>query len=90
MDMIYLVADGCGLIGMGYFLLAEITQLKKIRRKKIIASLSKTTYNQKVLAILFTLVCFGLTGLWLSFAVLVGELVIVVWIKKLIKKCKVK
>jgi len=81
-----LIADLAGVIGMGFFLKAEIFQLKKILRTKITHGISHTAYRDKLLAITATMLCFGLTSLWLSFAVLFAEGIIVFIILKLIKK----
>ena len=73
---------------MGFFLKAEIFQLRKILRYKNVEGISKTAYRDKILAIAATLLCFGLTSLWLSFAVIFAEGIIVVAIIRLMKKYK--
>lgn len=81
-----LIADLAGVIGMGFFLKAEIFQLKKILRTKLTDGISRTAYRDKILAIVVTMICFGLTTLWFSFAVLLTEGVIVFIILQLMKK----
>ena len=81
-----LVADLAGTIGMAFFLKAEIFQLKKILKKKLVTGISKTAYRDKVLAIILTLACFGLTSLWFSFAVIAAEGGVVAMIIYLMKK----
>jgi len=86
MEIIMLVADLAGVIGMGFFLKAEIFQLKKILRTKIVHGISRTAYRDKLFAIFATLLCFGLTSLWLSFVVLFAEGTIVFIVLHLMKK----
>lgn len=73
MEMIQLIADACGVIGMAYFLNAEIHQWRKIRRTGIFDGISSHAYSNKLFAIIATCSCFALSGLWFSFAVLVAE-----------------
>lgn len=86
MEIIQLIADIAGATGMGFFLSAEVFQMRKILRTKLIVGISRTAYRHKLLAILLTLVCFGLTALWLSFAVIFVEGIVAVIILCLIKK----
>lgn len=86
MEVMMLIADLAGVIGMGFFLKAEVFQLKKILRTKIVHGISQTAYVDKLLAILATMVCFWLTSLWLSFIVLFAEGVIALIILYLMKK----
>lgn len=86
MEIMMLIADLAGVIGMGFFLKAEVFQLKKILRTKTIKGISRTAYVDKLLAILATMVCFWLTSLWFSFAVLFAEGVIAFIILHLMKK----
>jgi len=83
-----LVADIAGVLGMSYFLWAEINQLKKIRRKHKVSGISRTAYTSKLKAIGFTSVMLTITGLYLSLAVLLTEGIIVVWVLQLIRKYK--
>ena len=85
-ELIRLIADAAGVVGMGFFLKAEIFQLKKILRTKTVRGISKTAYRDKLLAITATLVCFGLTALWFSFAVIFAEGIIAIIIFRLIRK----
>lgn len=86
MELIMLIADAAGVIGMGLFLKAEIFQLRKILRTKTTKGISYTAYSDKLCAIAITMLCFGLTSLWFSFAVLFAEGVIVFIVLRLIKK----
>ena len=81
-----IVADLAGAGGMFFFLVAEILQLRKIIRKKTVKSISYNTYRNKVVAIMLSLVCFGLTSLWLSWIVIFAELLIIIWVIKLMHK----
>jgi len=86
MELIMLIADIFGVIGMGFFLKAEVFQLKKILRTKLTDGISRTAYRDKLWAIVATMFCFGLTALWLSFVVLFAEGVIAFIILHLMKK----
>ena len=86
MEMIMLIADSAGVIGMGFFLKAEIFQLRKILRTKLTDGISRTAYRDKIWAIVATMTCFGLTSLWLSFTVLFAEGIIIFIILQLMKK----
>jgi len=86
MELISTIADILGAGGMFFFLMAEVFQLRKIIRKKTVKSLSYNTYKQKVIAILLSLACFGLTALWLSFAVIFAEAIVILIIIRLMKK----
>ena len=86
MEIIMLIADLAGVIGMGFFLKAEIFQLRKILRTKLTDGISHTAYRDKLLAIIVTMLCFWLTSLWFSFAVLFAEGIIVLIILQLMKK----
>lgn len=90
MELIPIIADILGASGMFFFLVAEVLQLRKILRKRTVRSLSYHTYKSKVAAILLALGCFGLSHLWLSFLVIVAELVVVLYIIKLMKKYRGK
>jgi len=85
-EILMLVADGCGVLGMGYFLFAEIKQLLKIRKSHKITGISHTAYTSKLKAIGFTSVTLAITALYMSLAVLIAEGVIVVWVLYLMKK----
>lgn len=77
MELIMLIADLAGVVGMGFFLKAEIFQLRKILRTKIVRGLSYTAHKDKFKAIVATMLCFWLTSLWFSFVVLCVQGVIV-------------
>ena len=86
MSIIFLIADICGVIGMGYFLWAEIKQLLKIRKSHKVTGISHTAYTSKLKAIGFTSVMLTITGLYLSLTVLLVEGVIVVMVLHLMKR----
>lgn len=90
MELITLIADTAGVIGMGLFLKAEIFQLKKILRTKMTHGISRTAYTDKLYAIAATMLCFWLTSLWFSFAVIFAEGVIVLMVLHLMKKYRRK
>jgi len=75
MNMI-LIADIFGFCGMMCFLFATIKQWHKIRTTHHSTAISLTSYRSRIIAGMFTLGCFGLTGLWLSFTVVSVELAI--------------
>lgn len=85
MDIIMTIADIAGAIGMLFFFLAELSQLRKIKRTGHVTGLSYTTYRSKLAALGSTLVCFALPVLWFSFTILFCELVVVLKITKRIK-----
>ena len=86
MELIMLFADFFGAGGMFFFMFAEVLQLRKILKKHTVKSLSYNTYRSKLAALLLTLAGFGLASLYISFIVLFLELVIVLWIMRLMKK----
>ncbi len=86
MELMMLIADVAGVIGMGFFLKAEIFQLKKILRTKMTTGISRTAYRDKLFAISATSVMLYLTSLWFSFAVILAEGVIIIIVLRLIKK----
>lgn len=88
MELIAIIADIAGVIGMGFFLKAEIFQLRKILRTKITTGISHTAYRDKLLAIFATSIMLYLSSLWLSFAVILTEGVIILIVLHLIKKYK--
>jgi len=83
-----LIADLAGVIGMGFFLKAEVFQLRKILRTKMTRGISRTAYRDKLYAIAAMLLCLGLTSLWLSLVVIFAEGVIVFIVLHLMKKYK--
>ena len=85
-NIIMLIADACGVIGMGFFLWAEIKQLHKILKTHKITGISHTAYTSKLVAVASTSIAFGLTGLFMSLAVLLTEGIIVAWVLHLMKK----
>ena len=88
MEIIMLIADLAGVVGMGFFLKAEVFQLRKILRTKVVRGISRTAYTDKLLAIAATMFCFWLSSLWFSFIVLFAEGVIALIILRLMKKYK--
>ena len=90
MELMMLIADIAGVIGMSYFLKAEIFQLRKILQTKVVHGISRTAYMDKLKAIAATMVCFCITSLWLSFIVLFAEGVIAFIILRLMKKYNTK
>lgn len=70
------VADVFGMMGMGFFLAATIKQWHKIYSTYHTTAISKTHYELKIIAILCSLTCFSLAGLWLSFSVVTMELIV--------------
>lgn len=86
MELIGWLADIFGAGGMFFFLFAEILQLRKILRKRTVKSLSYNTYRNKIVAIILSLSCFGLSGLWLSFGMIFAELIVILVIIKLMRK----
>jgi len=87
-ETLMLVADGCGVVGMSYFLYAEIKQLLKIRKSHKITGISRTAYTSKLKAIGFTSVTLVITALYMSLAVIIAEGVVVAWVLFLMKKYK--
>ena len=85
-EILMLIADTCGVIGMGFFLVAEIKQLWKILKIKRITGISKTAYRSKLAAIGFTSITLTITALHMSLAVILAEGVIIIWILWLMKK----
>ena len=81
-----MIADIAGMIGMGFFLTATIRQYLKISRTHYTLAISLTHYKMKILAILCSLICFGLTKLMFSFIVVFGELIVTIGIICLIKR----
>lgn len=85
-EILMTIADICGVIGMGFFLHAEIKQLIKILKTHIVKGISKTSYISKILAICFTSITLLVPGFYLSLSVILAEGVIVAWVLYLIKK----
>ena len=90
--MLKLIADIFGTAGMAFFLWAEVRQLIKIKRTKMSHGISFHAYKNKMTACILTLVCFAISGLWFSFAVIFAELVVITPIMKFLwgEKCKRK
>ena len=86
--ILMLIADACGVVGMGFFLIAEIKQLWKILKTKKITGISRTAYRSKLAAIGFTSVTLIITSLYMSLVVILAEGIIVAWVLVLIKKYK--
>jgi len=87
-QLILWIADAFGTIGMFMFLKAEVHQWFKIRRTKKVSAISTHAYRDKMIAIITTLVCFGLTSLWFSFLVIFCEGIVALFIIKLMRKYK--
>lgn len=81
-----LIADLCGVCGTGFFLKAEFIQCRKIYKTKRTDGISLTHYKDKIKALIFTMIAFGITGLWFSFMVLVCQFIIASYAIHLIKK----
>ena len=81
-----MIPDLFGMTGMSFFLAATVKQYIKIRRTHHTTAISLTHYKMKILAIICSLICFGLSGLMFSFIVVFGELVVTIGIIHLIKK----
>lgn len=73
-----LVADLFGFCGMVCFLFATVKQWHKIYSTKHIKAISVTSYKSRIIAGFCTMMCFFLTGLWLSLAVVTIELTIAI------------
>lgn len=82
------IADICGVVGMGFFLLAEIKQLLKILRTHRVTGISRHAYMSKLYAVGFTGTMLAITALYMSFVVILAEGMIVAWVLCLIKKYK--
>lgn len=76
--MLSSIADIFGMAGMGFFLYAEIRQLIKILKTKKCTGISLSAYKNKTIACACTLVCFGLSGLWGSFLVILAEAIVII------------
>lgn len=70
------IADIAGMCGMGFFLIATIKQLHKIKKTHHTTAISATHYKLKIIAIFCSLICFALTGLLLSLMVVSAELIV--------------
>ena len=88
MNELMLIADGCGIIGMSYFLWAEYKQLMKIRKTHRVAGISQTAYVSKLKAIGFSSVMLAITTMYMSLIVILAEGIIVAWVLWLMKKYK--
>lgn len=84
------IADLCGVIGMSFFLFAEIKQLYKILKTRVVRGISHTAYISKAIACIFTSIMLALTSLYLSFGVIISELIIIAVILLLMKKYRRK
>ena len=70
------IADVFGMAGMGLFLVATIKQWHKIYKTQHTTAISLTHYRLKIVAIVCSLICFGLAKLPLSFIVVSLELLV--------------
>lgn len=82
------IADMCGVAGMCFFLFAEVKQVIKIRRTHKVTGISLSAYICKVLAIMFTSIMLAITALYMSLFVVLIQMVLVLWVVYLVKKCK--
>lgn len=85
-NLLMLIADMCGTIGMGFFLIAEIKQLWKILKTHIVRGISKTAYISKLIAVAFTSITLLIPGFYLSLSVIVAEGIIIAIVLYLMKK----
>lgn len=85
-EILMLIADICGTIGMGFFLIAELKQLWKILKTHIIKGISKTAYISKIIAITFTSITLLVPRFYLSLSVILAEGVIVALVLYFMKK----
>lgn len=81
-----MIADIFGMMGMAFFLTATIKQWHKIYKTKHTTAISLTHYKLKIVAILCSLTCFSLAGLWLSFTVVGIELLVSIGITHMLIK----
>lgn len=86
MNELLLIADICGVVGMWYFLHAELRQLIKIRKTHKVKAISRTAYTSKIKAIIATSIMLSITAMYMSLIVILAEGIIAVWILYLIKK----
>ena len=80
------IADIFGMLGMGFFLTATIKQWHKIYITRHTTAISLTHYKLKIIAIICSLICFGLAGLILSFTVVSAELIVSIGITHMLIK----
>lgn len=85
-----LIADIFGMLGMAFFLTATIKQWHKIYKTHHTTAISLTHYKLKIIAILCSLTCFSLAGLWLSFTVVGIELLVSIGITHMLIKYRRK
>lgn len=82
------IADICGVLGMFYFLWAEVKQVVKINKTHKVTGISHTAYTSKLKAIGFTSVMLIITALYMSLIVISIQGIIVFWVLHLMKKYK--
>lgn len=82
------IADICGVLGMFYFLWAEVKQVVKINKTHKVTGISHTAYISKLKAIGFTSVMLIITSLYMSLVVISIQGIIVLWVLRLMKKYK--
>ena len=90
MNILMWVADLCGVVGMGFFLWAEIRQLWKILKTHKIIGISKSAYKSKLAATAFTSIMLAITALYMSLGVILLEGIVIAWVIHLMKKYKKK
>ncbi len=82
------IADIFGMMAMTFFLIATLKQFHKIHTTHHTKAISMTHYKLKILAILCSLICFSMTNLLLSFAVVGIEMIVTIMILRLLLKYK--
>ena len=85
-SILMLIADLCGVGGMGFFLWAEIRQLWKILKTHKITGISKSAYKSKLAAVVLTSIMLAITSLYMSLGVLITEGITIALIIYLMKK----
>ena len=87
-SILMLIADLCGVGGMGFFLWAEIRQLWKILKTHKITGISKSAYKSKLAAVVLTSTMLVISALYMSFVVIITEGITIACIIYLLKKYK--
>lgn len=87
-NILMLIADICGVIGMGFFLVAEIKQLWKILKTHVVRGISKTAYISKLIAIIFTSITLLVPGFYLSLSVILAEGLVIALVLYFMNKYK--
>lgn len=85
-EILMVIADLCGVAGMGFFLFSEIKQLWKVIKTHTVKGISHSAYVSKFIAITFSSIMLALTALYMSLYVILAEGVIVVWVLYLMRR----